>query len=93
VGLTFAFNALHQIGDGALGALLTLYTSRLFEKRSIGGSAGLAQSVPILGTMAGAMVFAPLGYKVGLAVPFFICGGLLVLNALFGAVIFRRLEY
>jgi MFS family permease len=92
-GLSFAANALHQVGDGALGALLTLYTSRLFEKRSIGGSAGLAQSVPILGTMAGSMIFAPLGFKVGLAVPFFICGGLLVLNAIYGAVIFRRIEY
>jgi MFS family permease len=92
-GLSFAFNAIHQIGDGALGALLTLFTSRLFEKRNIGGSAGLAQSVPILGQMAGAMIFSPLGYKIGLQVPFFLCGGLLLLNAVYGAFIFRRLEY
>jgi MFS family permease len=93
VWASFAFNALHQIGDGALGALMTLFTSRLFEKRSIGGSAGLAQSVPILGQMAGAMIFSPLGYKLGLQYPFFLCGGLLVLNAFYGAVIFRKMEY
>ena len=93
VGLSFAFSAVHQIGDGALGALLTLFTSRLFEKRNIGGSAGLAQAVPILGQMAGAMIFSPLGYRMGLQIPFFLCGGLLVLNAVYGAVIFRRIEY
>jgi MFS family permease len=93
VVLSFVFNVVHQVGDGALGALLTLFTSRLFEKRSIGGSAGLAQSVPILGQMAGAMIFSPLGYRWGLQYPFFLCGGLLVLNALYGAVIFRKMEY
>ena len=91
--LSLAFNVVHQIGDGALGALLTLFTSRLFDKKSIGGSAGLAQSVPILGQMAGAMIFSPLGYKFGLQYPFFLCGGLLVLNAFYGAVIFRKMEY
>jgi MFS family permease len=90
---SLAFNVIHQIGDGALGALLTLFTSRLFEKRNIGGSAGLAQSAPILGQMAGAMIFSPLGYKFGLQYPFFLCGGLLVLNAFYGAVIFRKMEY
>jgi len=91
--LSLAFNVVHQVGDGALGALLTLFTSRLFDKKSIGGSAGLAQSVPILGQMAGAMIFSPLGYKFGLQYPFFLCGGLLVLNAFYGAVIFRKMEY
>jgi MFS family permease len=91
--LALVFNVVHQVGDGALGALLTLITSRLFEKRSIGGSAGLVQSMPILGQMAGAMVFSPLGYRFGLQYPFIICGGLLALNALYGAVLFRRIEY
>ena len=87
------FNVIHQVGDGALGALLTLFTSRLFEKRSIGGSAGLVQAMPILGQMAGAMIFSPLGYRFGLQYPFIICGGLLALNALYGAVLFRRIAY
>ena len=91
--VSLIFNVVHQVGDGAMGALLTLFTSRLFEKRSIGGSAGLAQSMPILGQMAGAMIFSPLGYRFGLQYPFIICGGLLTLNALFGAVLFRRIEY
>ena len=91
--LALVFNVVHQVGDGALGALLTLITSRLFEKRSIGGSAGLVQSMPILGQMAGAMIFSPLGYRFGLQYPFIICGGLLALNALYGAVLFRRIEY
>jgi hypothetical protein len=92
-GLSFAFSLLHQFGDGVLGALLTLFTSRLFEKRIIGGGAGFVQAVPVLGLMVGAMIFSPLGYRLGLQIPFFVCGGLLILNAIYGAVIFRRIEY
>ena len=93
VYVSLAFRIVHEIGDGALGALLTLFTSRLFEKRTIGGSAGLISAISILGQMAGALIFAPLGYRYGLQYPFLISGGLLVLNAGYGALIFRRLEY
>ncbi len=93
VYVSLAFRVVHEIGDGALGALLTLFTSRLFEKRTIGGSAGLISAISILGQMAGALIFSPLGYRYGLQYPFLISGGLLVLNAGYGALIFRRLEY
>lgn len=93
VYVSLAFRVVHEIGDGALGALLTLFTSRLFEKRTIGGSAGLISAISSLGQMAGALIFSPLGYRYGLQYPFLISGGLLVLNAGYGALIFRRLEY
>lgn len=93
VYVSLAFRVVHEIGDGALGALLTLFTARLFEKRTIGGSAGLISAISILGQMAGALIFSPLGYRYGLQYPFLIVGGLLVLNAGFGAVLFRRIEY
>jgi MFS family permease len=93
VYVSLAFRVVHEIGDGAMAALLTLFTSRLFEKRTIGGSAGLISAIALLGQMAGAMIFSPLGYRYGLQYPFLISGGLLVLNAGYGALIFRRLEY
>jgi len=91
--VSLAFRVVHEIGDGALGALTTVFISRLFEKKSIGGSAGLLTSFQILGQMVGALVFSPMGYRYGLQYPFLICGALIVLNSFYGAVIFRRLEY
>ena len=79
--------------DGALGALTTLFISRLFEKKNIGGSAGMLASIQILGQMVGALVFSPLGFRYGLQYPFLICGGLIIVNSFYGALIFRRLEY
>jgi MFS family permease len=93
VYLSLAFRVVHEIGDGALGALITLYTSRLFAKRSIGGSAGFFTAIPILGQMVGALVFSPLGYRYGLQYPFLISGALLIVNAAYGAAIFRKIEY
>jgi len=93
VYVSLAFRLVHEIGDGALGALTTLFISRLFEKKSIGGSAGMLTSIQILGQMVGALVFSPLGFRYGLQYPFLICGGLIIVNSFYGALIFRRLEY
>ncbi len=93
VGLSFAFRVLHDGSDGVMGVMIAVFISRLFEKRTIGGSAGVLLSVQILGQMAGSLVFAPLGFRAGLAIPFVVAGAMLVLNALYGALIFRRIEY
>lgn len=93
LGQSFVFRALHDGSDGVMGVMIAVFISRLFEKRTIGGSAGVLLSVQILGQMAGSLIFAPLGYRVGLEIPFFIAGGLLVLNTLYGALVFRRIEY
>jgi len=91
--VSFLFRILHDASDGVMGVAIAVFTSRLFEKRTIGGSAGVVLSFQILGQMAGSLIFAPLGYRFGLQVPFIACGALLAINALFGALIFRRIEY
>jgi len=91
--VSFAFRAVHEIGDGFLGALITVTVCRLFEKKSIGGSAGALLAVQVTAQMVGALVFAPLGFRLGLQYPFLICGALLIANAFYGLLIFRRAEY
>jgi MFS family permease len=84
VRLSFLFRVVHEAGDGLMGALVLLTISRLFEKRTIGGSAGLLMSLQTMGQMTGAMVFSSLGYRAGLQYPFLLAGALLVANAVFG---------
>jgi MFS family permease len=84
VRLSFVFRFVHEAGDGLLGALVLLTISRLFEKRLIGGSAGILMSFQTMGLMAGALVFSSVGFRAGLQYPFYISGALLAANALFG---------
>ena len=91
--LSFGFRVVHEAGDGALSVLIAVFISRLFAKQSIGGSAGLVLSVQILGQMVGGLLLTPLGFRYGLAIPFLVGGGLLIVNAVFGALIFRRIPY
>ncbi|MDD8025806.1 MAG: MFS transporter [Acidobacteriota bacterium] len=93
VYISLAFRLIHDFGDGAAGVLIALYTSRLFEKQSIGGSAALVLAVQILAKMLGAMILTPLGFRYGLQWPFWVAGGLLLADAVYGAVIFKRIEY
>jgi MFS family permease len=84
VRVSFVFRVIHESGDGLMGALVLLVISRLFEKRTIGGSAGLLTAIQTGGLMTGAVVFSSLGYRAGLQYPFFVAGGLLLANAIFG---------
>jgi OHS family lactose permease-like MFS transporter len=84
IRLSFLFRFVHEAGDGLMGALVLLTISRLFEKRTIGGSAGLLMSLQTMGQMTGAVVFSSLGFRAGLQYPFFLAGALLVANAVFG---------
>jgi MFS family permease len=93
VFLSFTFRILHEIGDGFLGALTVLYVSRLFEKRSIGGSSGLLLTLMTMGNMTGALVFSKIGFTFGLHYPFLISGGLLLGDAVYGWWLFRRESY
>jgi MFS family permease len=93
VRLSLLFRLVHDFGDGALGVLIALYTSRLFERKSIGGSAALVLAVQITAKMLGAMILTPLGFRFGLQWPFWIAGSLLLADAAYGAVIFKRIEY
>ncbi len=93
VYLSFIFRIIHEVGDGLLGALIVLFISRLFEKRSIGGSSGVLLAIMTLGHMAGALVFSLLGYRIGLQYPFVISGALLIANSAFGYCVFRKIQY
>jgi hypothetical protein len=91
--VSFGFRIVHEAGDGALGVLIAVFVSRLFAKKSIGGSAWMVLSVQILGQMVGGLLLTPLGFRYGLAIPFLVGGGLLIVNAVTGALVFRRIPY
>jgi MFS family permease len=84
VRLSFFFRLVHEAGDGLLAVLSIVYISNLFEKRTIGGSAGILSALQTAGQMTGAMAFSWLGYRSGLEYPFFIAGALLIANAALG---------
>lgn len=84
VRLSFLFRVVHECGDGLMGALVLLAISRLFEKRTIGGSAGLLMTIQTGGQMTGALAFSSIGFRAGLQYPFYIAGALLAVNAVFG---------
>jgi MFS family permease len=93
VYVSLAFRVLHEVGDGLLAALVVLYISRLFERRTIGGSAGLLLALQVGGHACGALLFSSLGARAGLPAAFYAAGAILVANALFGYVIFARQQY
>ena len=90
--LSFAFRLLHESGDGLMGAFVVLTISRLFEKKTIGGSAGILTALQTSGHMAGALVFPWLGFRAGLHVPMILAGAILVANAAFGTIAIPRTE-
>ncbi len=82
--LSFAFRFLHESGDGLMGAFVVLTISRLFGKKTIGGSAGILTAFQTSGHMAGSLIFASLGFQAGLHVPMIVAGAILIANAAFG---------
>lgn len=84
--LSFAFRFLHESGDGLMGAFVVLTISRLFAKKTIGGSAGILTALQTSGHMAGALVFPWLGFRAGLHVPMIVAGAVLLANAAFGTI-------
>jgi sugar phosphate permease len=84
--LSFAFRFVHESGDGLMGAFVVLTISRLFAKKTIGGSAGILTALQTSGHMAGSLVFAWLGFRAGLQVPMIVAGAILLANAAFGLI-------
>jgi MFS family permease len=89
--VAFLFRLVHETGDGLMGALIAVTISRLFTRESIGGSSGVLLAVMTTGNFFGALIFAPLGFNVGLTIPFIVSGCLLILNAVFALFVFRQL--
>ena len=84
VGGALIFRTLHEAGDGLIGALSILTISRLFAKRSVGGSAGFILALQTAGQTAGALFFSSLGFRFGFQAPFQVSGALLLAAAAFG---------
>jgi hypothetical protein len=84
VRLSFVFRFIHEGGDGLMGALAILTMSRLFEKATIGGSAGILLALQTSGHIAGSLLFSWLGFRAGLQVPMIVAGAILLGNAVFG---------
>jgi MFS family permease len=82
--LSFLFRFIHEGGDGLMGAFAVLAISRLFEKKTVGGSAGILSALQTSGHMAGSLAFAWLGFRAGLHVPMIVAGSILLANAAFG---------
>jgi len=79
--LSFLFRFMHEAGDGLMGAFAVLYISRLFEKKTIGGSAGILTALQTSGHMADSLAFSWLGFRAGL---------ILIANAAFSLVALPR---
>lgn len=84
IRLSFLFRFIHEGGDGLMGAFAVLTISGLFEKRTIGGSAGILTALQTSGHMAGSFAFSWLGFRAGLEVPMLVAGIILLANAAFG---------
>jgi MFS family permease len=84
VRLSFLFRFIHEGGDGLMGAFVVLTISRLFEKKTIGGSAGILTALQTSGHMAGSLAFSWLGFRAGLHVPMIVAGLILLANTAFG---------
>jgi len=90
VRLSFLFRFMHEAGDGLMGAFVVLTISRLFEKKTIGGSAGILTALQTSGHMAGTLAFSWLGFRAGLHVPMVVAGAILLANAVFSLVALPR---
>ena len=84
VRLSFLFRLVHEAGDGLMSVFVVLTLAKLFEKKTIGGSAGILTALQTSGGMAGSLVFSWLGFRAGLQVPMIVAGAVLLANAVFG---------
>ncbi len=82
--LSFLFRFIHEGGDGLMGTFAILTISRLFETKTIGGSAGILMALQTTGHMAGSFLFSWMGFRAGLQVPMIVAGLVLLANAAFG---------
>ncbi len=73
---SFAWRAVHGLGDGLI--LMETYTtiSRLFNVDRIGGNASLINLTCTLGTLVGCLIFGPVGAAFGYQAPLIISGAL-----------------
>jgi len=69
LAVSFAFRAVHEVGDGLLTVIMYVRLKELFGSRRIGGHVGLVQVVTTLGALCGSLIFGPLGTRYGYWLP------------------------
>ena len=81
--LSVVMRAAHGVGDGAVMLVLYATVGRLFAAERVGGNAGFALVITMLGAAAGSAVYGPLGASHGNATPLLVSGvGLVLLGPL-----------
>jgi len=76
VALSFAFRAVHGVGDGIVITTLYVTVGRLFRVERIGGNAGVVVFLTMLGATAGSVVYGPFGAAHGYGAALIVGGAL-----------------
>jgi MFS family permease len=81
VWFSFLTRIMHETGDGMANIAVYFWISRMFKAERVGGGSGAMFTVMLLGEVAGALVFGPLGEIMGYNVPIIITGVTSVISA------------
>lgn len=71
---SFAWRAVHGLGDGIIMMLTYTTIAKLFHVDRIGGNSGLILLTTTLGTFSGSLIYGPLGAALGYHLPLIITG-------------------
>jgi len=71
---SFAWRAVHGIGDGLIMMITYTTIAHLFHVDRIGGNAGLISLATTLGVLTGSLIYGPLGASWGYEMPLIISG-------------------
>lgn len=71
---SFAWRAVHGVGDGLIMMLTYTTIARLFHVDRVGGNSGLISLICTLGTFSGSLIYGPLGADLGYRFPLIITG-------------------
>jgi MFS family permease len=74
LGWSFAWRAVHGVGDGLIMMLTYTTIARLFHVDRIGGNSGLIALTCTLGTFSGSLLYGPLGAAFGYQWPLILSG-------------------
>ncbi len=72
---SFAWRAVHGVGDGLIMMLTYTTIARLFHVDRVGGNSGLISLTCTMGTFSGSLLYGPLGAHFGYHLPLIITGG------------------
>jgi MFS family permease len=71
---SFAWRAVHGVGDGLIMMIMYTTIAQLFQMERIGGNAGLISLATTLGVLTGSLIYGPLGAAWGYEMPLIISG-------------------